>query len=127
MHFFTLRHLFIPIPDLSDLTQQTDMFFLFQISEEPDCNTHHGDQLQQTLSQVGEQKAKSRFVNSRKLLGKSSLKKSKPGREWEKYKKARRQSTVKTITYPKKFHHFPFNNSLEPLIPAEIDRFSSII
>ena len=50
------------------------MFFLFQISEEPDCNTHHGDQLQQTLSQVGEQKAKSRFVNSRKLLGKSSLK-----------------------------------------------------
>ena len=74
MHFFTLRHLFIPIPDLSDLTQQTGMFFLFQISEEPDCNTHHGDQLQQTLSQVGEQKAKSRFVNSRKLLGKSSLK-----------------------------------------------------
>ena len=84
MHFFTLRHLFIPIPDLSDLTQQTGMFFLFQISEEPDCNTHHGDQLQQTIN-------------------------------------------CKTITYPKKFHHFPFNNSLEPLIPAEIDRFSSII
>ena len=74
MHFFTLRHLFIPIPDLSDLTQQTGMFFLFQISEEPDCNTHHGDQLQQALSQVGEQKTKSRFVNSRKLLGKNSLK-----------------------------------------------------
>ena len=116
MHFFTLRHLFIPIPDLSDLTQQTGMFFLFQISEEPDCNTHHGDQLQQALSQVGEQKTKSRFVNSRKLLGKSSLKSQSPP-----------TINCKTITYPKKFHHFPFNNSLEPLIPAEIDRVSSII
>ena len=75
MHFFTLRHLFIPIPDLSDLTQQTGMFFLFQISEEPDCNTHHGDQLQQALSQVGEQKTKSRFQSSKKIIEKIRKKK----------------------------------------------------
>ena len=124
MHFFTLRHLFIPIPDLSDLTQQTGMFFLFQISEEPDCNTHHGDQLQQALSQVGEQKTKSRFVNSRKLLGKNSLKSQ---YQVGNGKNIRKTINCKTITYPKKFHHFPFNSSLEPLIPAEIDRFSSII
>lgn len=76
MHFITLRHLFIPIPDLSDLTQQTGMFFLCSgISEEPDCNTHTTEiSCNRLCPRLANKKTKSRLRKFGKLLGKNSLK-----------------------------------------------------